>query len=88
MDRTVRHDSSTTGIAIQPVEREIIWAGGDRHLFSNRLAQAREQLAREPGPLPRLETLRNAPTVDGYDYEDCVIHDYAPQARIKAPVAV
>ncbi|MDT8759822.1 thymidylate synthase [Sphingomonas psychrotolerans] len=67
---------------------EFIWTGGDCHLYSNHLEQAREQLARAPGPLPRLEILRKAPSIDGYEYEDFVIHDYQPQAHIKAPVAV
>jgi thymidylate synthase len=67
---------------------EFVWTGGDCHLYSNHLAQAREQLVREPGPLPRLEILRKAPSIDTYDYEDFVIHDYEAQAHIKAPVAV
>jgi thymidylate synthase len=67
---------------------EFVWTGGDCHLYSNHLEQAREQLTREPGPLPRLEILREAPSIDSYDYEDFVIHDYAAQAHIKAPVAV
>ena len=44
--------------------------------------------SRTPGPLPRLEIVRKAPSIDAYDYEDFVIHDYAAQAHIKAPVAV
>ena len=50
--------------------------------------QARAQLARTPGPLPRLEIVRKAASIDAYDYEDFVIHDYAAQPHIKAPVAV
>jgi thymidylate synthase len=67
---------------------EFIWTGGDCHLYSNHLDQAREQLARTPGPLPTLEILRKAPSIDAYDYEDFAIRDYAAQAHIKAPVAV
>lgn len=67
---------------------EFIWTGGDCHLYSNHLDQARLQLARTPGPLPRLEVLRRADTIDGYELEDFVLHDYAAQAHIKAPVAV
>ncbi len=67
---------------------EFVWTGGNCHLYSNHLEQAREQLTREPGPLPRLEILRKAPSIDSYDYEDFVIHDYAAQPHIKAPVAV
>ncbi|MFV4709597.1 thymidylate synthase, partial [Mycobacterium tuberculosis] len=31
---------------------EFIWTGGDCHLYSNHLEQARLQLTREPRPLP------------------------------------
>ncbi|WP_188053978.1 thymidylate synthase [Sphingosinithalassobacter sp. CS137] len=67
---------------------DFIWTGGDCHLYSNHLDQAREQLAREPGPLPTLGILRRAPSIDGYAYEDFAIHDYVAQPHIKAPVAV
>jgi len=67
---------------------EFIWTGGDCHLYLNHLDQAREQLSRMPGPLPRLEILRRPDAIDAYAYEDFVIHDYAAQPHIKAAVAV
>jgi len=67
---------------------EFVWTGGDCHLYSNHLDQAREQLTRTPGPLPRLEILRHAPSIDAYEYEDFAIHDYVAQPHIKAAVAV
>ncbi|WP_375392852.1 thymidylate synthase [uncultured Sphingomonas sp.] len=67
---------------------ELIWTGGDCHLYLNHLEQARLQLGRTPGPLPRLEIVRKAPAIDAYEPEDFLLHDYAPQAHIKAPVAV
>ncbi|WP_419809828.1 thymidylate synthase [Sphingomonas sp.] len=67
---------------------DFVWTGGDCHLYLNHLEQARTQLGRAPGVLPRLEITRTPPSIDGYAYEDFVIHDYAPQAHIKAPVAV
>ncbi len=67
---------------------EFIWTGGDCHLYSNHLEQAREQLSRTPGPLPRLEILRKPDAIDGYEYEDFALTGYAAQAHIKAPVAV
>ena len=65
-----------------------VWTGGDCHLYSNHLDQAREQLGRTPGPLPRLELLRRPESIDLYAYEDFAIHDYVAQPHIKAPVAV
>jgi len=67
---------------------EFIWTGGDCHLYLNHLDQARMQLVREPGPLPRLEIVRTPPAIDAYEHEDFVLHDYQAQAHIKAPVAV
>ena len=67
---------------------EFIWTGGDCHLYSNHLEQAREQLKRAPGALPRLEILRKAEAIDGYAYDDFALHDYIAQPHIKAPVAV
>jgi thymidylate synthase len=67
---------------------EFIWTGGDCHLYSNHLEQARLQLSRDPGPLPRLEIVRKPDSIDAYEYEDFVLHDYVAQPHIKAPVAV
>ena len=67
---------------------DFIWTGGDCHLYSNHLEQARTQLERTPGALPRLEITRCAPAIDAYDAEDFVLHDYVAQPHIKAPVAV
>ena len=67
---------------------EFVWTGGDCHLYSNHLEQAREQLGREPGPLPRLEILRRPASIDQYDYEDFRLVGYEAQAHIRAPVAV
>jgi thymidylate synthase len=67
---------------------EFIWTGGDCHLYANHLEQAELQLTRTPGALPTLEILRKPPSIDAYEYEDFVLHDYAAQPHIKAPVAV
>jgi thymidylate synthase len=67
---------------------DFIWTGGDCHLYTNHLDQARTQLVRQPGPLPRLEIVRRPDAIDGYVLEDFVLHDYAAQPHIKAPVAV
>lgn len=67
---------------------EFIWTGGDCHLYLNHLEQARAQLGREPGALPRLEIKRRAPSIDAYEYDDIVLHGYEAQPHIKAPVAV
>jgi thymidylate synthase len=67
---------------------EFVWTGGDCHLYSNHLDQAREQLGRDPGPLPKLEILRKPASIDQYEYEDFQLVGYEAQAHIKAPVAI
>jgi len=67
---------------------EFVWTGGDCHLYANHLDQAREQLGREPGPLPKLEIVREPASIDQYEYEDFRLVGYDAQAHIKAPVAV
>ena len=67
---------------------DFVWTGGDCHLYSNHLDQAREQLSRIPGTIPRLEILRKPASISDYEYEDFVIHDYVAQPHIKAPVAI
>ena len=65
-----------------------VWTGGDCHLYSNHLDQARLQLGREPRALPTLRILRRAPEIDGYAPEDFEIAGYDPHPHIKAAVAV
>ena len=67
---------------------EFIWTGGDTHLYLNHRAQADEQLARTPLPLPKLVIRRHPPTIFDYDYEDFEFVNYQHHAAIKAPVAV
>lgn len=67
---------------------EIIITTGDSHIYSNHVDQVREQLGREPRPLPRLELKRRPGSIYDYRFEDFAIHDYQPHAHIAAPVAV
>jgi thymidylate synthase len=67
---------------------ELIWMGGDVHLYLNHEHLITEQLAREPSGAPTLEITRRPPTIFDYSIEDFVVHDYAPLPPIKAPVAV
>jgi len=66
---------------------ELIWTGGDVHLYENHIEQAKIQLAREPRQLPTL-LLRKTNSIDEYVFEDIEIRDYDPYPAINAPVAV
>ena len=65
-----------------------VWTGGDCHLYSNHLEQAREQLTRDCRKLPKLTILRRPTDISDYRYEDFEISDYDPHPHIKAAVAV
>ncbi|MEE4154336.1 MAG: thymidylate synthase [Erythrobacter sp.] len=67
---------------------ELVWMGGDTHLYLNHAELIEEQLARTPRGTPRLEITRKPETIFDYRIEDFVVHDYAPHPPIKAPVAV
>ena len=67
---------------------ELIWTGGDCHLYLNHLEQADLQLGREPLGLPQLRLRRRPPSIFEYDYEDFEFVNYQHHAAIKAPVAV
>lgn len=68
--------------------RELVWSGGDVHLYANHADLVVEQLARTPGGDPRLSLVRRASSLFDYCIDDFAVHDYAPQAHISAPVAV
>ncbi len=65
-----------------------VWTGGDVHLYSNHLDQAREQLARSPRPLPTLTMADRGQAIDAYEPEDFTFTGYDPHPHIAAPVAI
>ena len=67
---------------------ELVWTGGDTHLYLNHLEQADLQLTRTPFPLPRLVLKRRPGSIFDYAYEDFEFVNYQHHAAIKAPVAV
>lgn len=68
--------------------REVVWTGGDVHLYLNHAELVEQQLARTPAGAPTLHILRKAEDIFSYRFEDFAVQDYHPQAHIAAPVAV
>ena len=67
---------------------ELVWTGGDCHLYLNHLAQVDLQLTREPLPLPKLLIKRRPPSLFDYRFEDFELEGYHAHPSIKAPIAV
>ncbi len=67
---------------------ELIWTGGDVHIYDNHVEQVREQLTREPYPSPKLLINRKPESIFDYTLEDFDVVNYQHHPTIKAPIAV
>ena len=61
---------------------EFIWTGGDCHLYSDHLEQARLQLTREPRRLPRMRLNPAVSDILAFRYEDFALEGYDPHPHI------
>ncbi|MBK6801376.1 MAG: thymidylate synthase [Novosphingobium sp.] len=67
---------------------ELVWMGGDTHLYLNHADLVEAQLARQPLGTPTMAIARRPESIFDYRIEDFEVRDYAPQAPLSAPVAV
>jgi thymidylate synthase len=67
---------------------ELVWVGGDCHIYTNHLDQVHQQLARQPYPTPTLRFARRPSSILDYRYEDFIVEGYRHHPAIHAPVAV
>jgi thymidylate synthase len=61
---------------------------GDAHLYLNHLEQARDQLARDPRPLPELRLDPACRGIDAFELDSISVVGYDPHPAIRAPIAV
>ncbi len=61
---------------------------GDVHLYANHLEQAKQQLGRQPLPLPRMEINPDVGDLFDFKFEDFDLQGYQAHPHIKAAVAV
>ncbi|MEH0146879.1 thymidylate synthase [Corynebacterium sp. Q4381] len=66
---------------------ELIWTGGDCHIYNNHVDQVEEQLSREARPYPQLK-LRKAASIFDYTFDDIEVEGYDPHPTISAKVSV
>ena len=66
---------------------ELIFHGGDCHIYDNHREVVDEQLSRDPYPLPTLQ-LRPRESLFDYRLEDIEVQDYQHHPSLSAPIAV
>lgn len=68
---------------------ELVWTGGDCHLYLNHMTQVNQLLGRDPLPLPTvLLTYEPSRPFEEIEPEEISVVGYAPHPAIPAPVAV
>lgn len=67
---------------------EFIHTFGDVHIYTNHLEQVKEQLKREPRPLPVLKMNEKVSSIFDFTFEDFSIENYNPHPHIKGAVSV
>ena len=67
---------------------EFVHTFGDAHIYRNHFDQVKEQLSREPRPLPRMVLNPEVKSIDDYKYEDFTLEGYDPWPAIKGVVSV
>jgi len=67
---------------------ELIWTGGDCHIYDNHREQVETQLQRAPYPYPSLRLRRRPASIFDYVFEDFEVVGYRHHPAIRAPIAV
>lgn len=67
---------------------EFIHTLGDAHIYKNHFEQVREQLSRDPRPLPKMVINPDVKDIFSFTYDDFHIEDYNPHPHIKGVVSV
>ena len=67
---------------------DLVWTGGDCHIYDNHGEQVEEQLARKPFRYPTLRLRRRPASIFDYELEDFEVVGYEHHPAIRAPIAV
>lgn len=67
---------------------ELVWSGGNVHIYSNHEEQLRTQLTRDTRPLPQLVIKRKPASIFDYQLDDFEVVGYDPHPALKGKVAI
>mgnify|MGYP001227185501 CR=1 FL=1 len=70
--------------------KRFIHSFGDAHIYKNSIEQVREQISRDPRPLPKLviPNLKSIEDLKNYKINDFILEEYNPHPPIKAKMAI
>jgi thymidylate synthase len=72
---------------VNMVTDELIYNGGDVHLYKNHIEPIKEQLNRTPFELPTVELLGDVDDIAHYELDDIVLKNYKSHPTIKLPLS-
>jgi thymidylate synthase len=72
---------------VNMIPDELIYNGGDVHLYKNHIEPIKEQLNRTPYELPTVELLGNVDDIAHYELNDIVLKHYKSHPTIKMPLS-
>ena len=67
---------------------ELIWNGGDVHIYNNHIEQINLQLERDPKPLPTMHLNPDIVGIFDFKYDDFILDGYDPHPKITGQVSV
>jgi thymidylate synthase len=67
---------------------DLVWTGGDCHIYDNHREQVETLLSRDPYASPSLRLRRRPESIFEYEFEDFEVVGYQHHPAIRAPVAV
>lgn len=67
---------------------ELVMSFNDLHIYENHMDAVKEQLTREPLPLPALKLNQAIQSIDDFTMDDIELVNYESHGPIKAPMAV
>ena len=67
---------------------EMVHTFGDLHIYKDHIDLIKEQLTREPRPLPKLIINPDVKNIEDFRYEDFTLEDYDPWPKIAGKVSV